>query len=354
LSKKILIVGHTLKGYPRNDVLVRAWQQCAEIVVSDIKNDRWRLCRFAWQLFTKGFRQDLILIVQPAQFFIFPSLVFKFFYSGQIICDNFISIYDTYIYDRRLASQRSVKAFYYYLMDWLCCRLGDILIFDTNSHKDYFIKTFHLSLLKKMFVLPVAVDWPRLAVLSEVEAGALPQNKFNVLFWGNYIPLQGIEYILKAANLLREERNIHFTLIGNGQTKKQIFLMAEKLKLDNVTFLPPVEYEELFRYVGSSDICLGIFGQTDKARRVIPNKVLEAMACGKVLVTGYNQSIADFFRDGRELIFCQMADSQCLAQKIFEVYKEPDKFKGLGIQAQEVIKTNFSQNRQIEIIKSFL
>ncbi len=46
---------------------------------------------------------------------------------------------------------------------------------------------------------------------------------FNVLFWGNYIPLQGIKYIILAAKELEKHSDICFTLIGKGQDYNNIY-----------------------------------------------------------------------------------------------------------------------------------
>jgi len=353
-TKKVLIIGHTLKNYPRNSVFINAWQKCTEVVVEEIPNNRWRVLRFISKLFFRGWRQNFVLIMQPVSLFIWPTLFFRLFWRGQIVIDAFISVYDTCVYDRQLVNKNSLKALYYYLIDRLTCLIGDIFIFDTLEHRDYFKETFKLSNSKKTLVIPVAVDWPKIEILSGQKAEALPRDKFNILFWGNYIPLQGIEYILESAGLLRSEERIHFTLIGNGQTKNRMLNLAQELSLKNVTFLSSIKYEELFRYASSADLCLGIFGSTDKAKRVIPNKVLEAMASGKVLITGYNQSMSNFFQDGREIIFCQRADGKSLARKIKDVFGQPERFKEFGLRAKENIRKNFSLEHQITIIKDFL
>ncbi|MFA5736556.1 MAG: glycosyltransferase [Candidatus Paceibacterota bacterium] len=358
-KKSLLIIGSVFGDYSRKKVFIDAWENCTHAELVEIPNDHWRVWRFAWRLFRYGWGKDYVLVMQVAQFFVLPVLIFRIFYHGQIIFDAHISIFDTYVNDRQLTSRYSLKAIYYYLIDWLSCWVSDILIFDTLGHQNYFIKTFHLTKVKnkKFLVIPVAVDWADLDNLCQKETKAREnflEGKYHILFWGYYIPLQGVEYILGAANYLRDEERVHFTLIGSGQTKKQMLKLAEKLKLTNVTFLPAIDYEELFGYVNLADICLGIFGGTDKARRVVPNKMVEAMACGKILLTGRNQEMDKFFQDGREVVFCQLANAENLAQKIMEVCKYPDKFRNLGERAKEAIKKDFSRERQIEIIKNFL
>ncbi len=63
------------------------------------------------------------------------------------------------------------------------------------------------------------------------------------------------------------------------------------LNSKNIDFIPHwVPYEELPDYVSKADVCLGIFGDTEKAQRVIPTKAIDALALQKPLVTGDSQA----------------------------------------------------------------
>ena len=68
----------------------------------------------------------------------------------------------------------------------------------------------------------------------------------SVLFFGTYIPLHGIEYILQAANRLKSFTDVSFTLIGSGQTYEEMKNLAKELDLKNATFINSwVPYQEL-------------------------------------------------------------------------------------------------------------
>lgn len=120
---------------------------------------------------------------------------------------------------------------------------------------------------------------------------------FNVLFWGKMIPLQGVPYIKKAAELLRGDPSIEFRIIGD----------------------PPVSYSELVALIPTADVCLGIFGDTDKAQRVIPNKVYEAIAAGKPVISGDTPAIRELFTDRENILLCKMASPEDLVIKILEL-----------------------------------
>ena len=91
-------------------------------------------------------------------------------------------------------------------------------------------------------------------------------------FHGYFIPLQGVEYIFETAKIL-EKKDVKFNIIGS-KIKKQY----QNKNFSNVNFIENVPYKKLPVYISEADICLGIFGDTTKTKRVIPNKIYEAIA----------------------------------------------------------------------------
>jgi glycosyltransferase involved in cell wall biosynthesis len=72
-------------------------------------------------------------------------------------------------------------------------------------------------------------------------------------------------------------------MIGAGQDLEETRRLAgENLP---VTWREWVEPGELHRLVHQHDVCLGIFGQSAKALRVVPNKVFQGAAAGCVILT---------------------------------------------------------------------
>ena len=79
---------------------------------------------------------------------------------------------------------------------------------------------------------------------------------------------------------------IRWTIIGTGQVAEQIDARIAGLKLTCVRRIPWVRYEELVREVHGTDIALGIFGTSQKAQSVIPNKVFQILAANTPLISG--------------------------------------------------------------------
>ena len=262
-------------------------------------------------------KYDLLLVGYSDSRTIVPLA--SFLTDKPLIWDAFYSLYDSWIFDRKLASPRSLKAWYYWLLDWLNCQLAARILLDTKSHIDYFKETFKIKARKFIMVLVGTDD--EIFFPKEVFKA---NDDFLIHFHGKYIPLQGIEYIIMAAKKLEEFEGIKFRLIGSGQEKSRMEKLASELKVNNLEFLNKVSYIDLADLISQADVCLGIFGDSDKAHNVIPNKVYEAAAMGKAVISGETKAIKELFSDRENILLCRPADSQALADKILELKNEPE------------------------------
>jgi glycosyltransferase involved in cell wall biosynthesis len=121
----------------------------------------------------------------------------------------------------------------------------------------------------------------------------------RVFFYGSYIPLQGVDVIVRAARVLESRGDaVRLTLVGSGQTLPAARALAERLGLgvSTVRFEPPVPYDALPGLMAASDLCLGVFGATPKAGRVVPNKVFDALACARPVITADTAAARDAIR----------------------------------------------------------
>jgi glycosyltransferase involved in cell wall biosynthesis len=69
-------------------------------------------------------------------------------------------------------------------------------------------------------------------------------------------------------------------------------------------------------FIRPADVCLGVFGDSPKAQRVVPIKVFVALAMGKPVITGDSPAAREVLTHGTDAILCEMANPHALAQAI--------------------------------------
>jgi glycosyltransferase involved in cell wall biosynthesis len=242
--------------------------------------------------------------------------------SRRVIFDPLASRFETKIVDWGWRSSGSLAAWWNRLIDGLAFRSADLILADTKTHRDYYVDFFGLP-PGKFEVVPVGFDdrvfSPDLARAGQASRTAKPAGApFTVVFFGSFLPLHGVDFMIEAARRVWEkDKRISFLLIGAGRTFPRVKERAGELGLGNVDFEGWKSQAALAETVADrADICLGIFGQTEKAARVVPHKIFQSMALGKPVVTARTPAVEEFFEHGRDIFLCDKTKPESLAEAI--------------------------------------
>ena len=110
-----------------------------------------------------------------------------------------------------------------------------------------------------------------------------------------------------------------------------------------MTFEHWLPYADLPDRIRRADILLGVFGATPKAQRVIPNKVFQALACGKPLVTCAAPTYpAPISEDETGIIFVAAGMPLQLAQAVGRLAMHPARLQPHAHAARAYYERHFS------------
>jgi len=270
---------------------------------------------------------DVVLVGYLGQLDVLVLWPFARLRSARVVWDAFLSLHDTVVEDRRLIGARHPFAIALFVWEWIACRAADLVLLDTRAHAAYFSERFGLA-PERVCAVFVGAETDRFFPAVGAPARDAPHSELRVLFYGQFIPLHGIETIVRAMRLARDE-NLHWTLIGRGQEAARIGSMLEEQPLERVEWIEWVPYEELAGHIRRADVCLGIFGAGGKAGRVIPNKVFQILAAGAPLVTRDSPAIRELFEgtESEGVILVRPEDPKALL----------DGVRALGVRSQRTL-----------------
>jgi glycosyltransferase involved in cell wall biosynthesis len=218
-----------------------------------------------------------------------------------LVFNPLVSLWDSLVSDRGRFSAGSPAAGVLRQIDRIAFKRADLVVADTVQHARFFAEEFDVP-RERLEVCYVGAE-ERL-----FRPGFQPRDQFRALFVGKLIPLHGVETILAAAELLPD---IPFRVVGSGQLDE---LLDDRPA--NVEWIPWIEYEELPEEIQAAGCALGVFGTSDKAGRVIPNKAYQAIACGTPLVTGDTPAARELLRDGESALLVPPGDPDTLAAAV--------------------------------------
>lgn len=269
-------------------------------------------------------------------------------YKVPLIFDPLIAAYDKQVDERRKFPADSSAA--RRLLAWelgLFAR-ADRVVADTLAHATYFQQVLGVS-EERIAVLMVGAEEGLFQPCQAYD----PNDPLELLFFGSFIPLQGPEIIVQAARLCKAP-GVVWTLLGNGPLRSRCEELAQGLA--NVRFEDWYPYEQLPRRICQADILLGIFGDTPKAERVVPNKAYQALACGKALVTrssgAYPQALLTEPRSG--ISWVHAGDPRSLAVAVEEVIADHKRLQEQHVLAGETYKRWFSNKKLTEQLADLL
>jgi len=232
---------------------------------------------------------DWVLLGYPAIPDIFAIRLFASLRRVPVALDWFLSAYDTVVMDRRIVGRHHPLAWGLWAIEWLAVRLADRVFMDTKTHAARMERLFGLRSGRCGRVW-VGVEDGVFHRSPDVAHGT--SGPLQVLFYGQFIPLHGVPTIIEAARLLRDAP-IQWLLIGRGQEASRTRAMLDADPLPRLRWLEWVDYQDLTRHIQAAGLCLGIFGTSDKAASVIPNKVFQVLASGKPVVTRDSPAIRE-------------------------------------------------------------
>ena len=224
-----------------------------------------------------------------------------------LIFNPLVSLADTLVSDRGRFRPGSLAARALETIDRRAFRAADTVVADTAADAHFF------SGLAGLGEVPVCFVGAEDRLFGP---GWSPPDRFVALFVGKLIPLQGVDTILAAA---AEAPEIDFRVVGSGQLES---LLAARPP--NVERVPWIEYERLPDEIRGAGCSLGIFGTSGKARRVIPNKAFQALACAAPLITADTPAARELLVDEESALLVPPGDAKALARAVRRLATDPD------------------------------
>lgn len=257
-----------------------------------------------------------------------------------IVWDMFMSVYDTVVEDRALLSAGSWVARALRWVEGFALRRADLVFLDTQAHA---------RRVESLFCLPhgeLGAVW----VGAETEhfhvqaaERAVPRAEeapLRVLFYGQFIPLHGIATIIEAAQITKD-LPVEWILIGRGQEAEKIRRLLAEKPLPKLRWIDWVNYEKLQCRISDADVCLGIFGNSQKAASVIPNKVFQIVAAGRPLITRDSLAVRELLKHRPGFIYLvQPANPLELANAVREHLISSDWRNGISCHQEMVTMIN--------------
>jgi glycosyltransferase involved in cell wall biosynthesis len=211
-------------------------------------------------------------------------------------------------------------------------------IFSVPGFKKHFTNHYPDQLTKPMINLINGVSNTFFDLAQKYDR--IPGKRFIVLYSGNMGLAQGLESVIKAAEIL-QKYPIDFKFVGSGVKRKELITKTEKLGLKNVVFLPVQKKEELIKLIKKASVCLVPLKNDPLFRNAIPSKMFEYMACGRPVIASISGEVEKILNSAKSGAIAMAEDANSIAESILYYYNNRGKIIEQGQNGVTYVKQNF-------------
>lgn len=224
-------------------------------------------------------------------------------------------------------------------------KVSKIIVLSEGMKKNLLIKDV---MENKITIIPNFIDANFIKPMDKVnEFSVMYQldNKFVVMYAGNIGLPHGVEFIIKAAETLRNENEILFCFVVRGEYKNKIINMCNENKLSNVLFIQPQSEKRIPQIWASSDVSLVTY-RKGLSIDSVPSKMIACMASGRPIIAMVDEEseVYNILVKGQCGICVPPEQSDLLAKAILILKNDKDKKHLLGSNAREYCIKNLNKD----------
>lgn len=234
--------------------------------------------------FNKLSRPDVIILSPMATFPVFPSYILAKRFKAKFVFE----VKDIWPLTLIEIGGYSSKHPVIKIMRWLelfALRRADVIVSVLPNYGEY-LKDNGIN--RDFVYIPNGIDLEELKNVEDLDENIkklIPKDKFIVGYVGTVGIANALDVLIKAANILRDYKDIAFVVVGDGSEKENLIKMVEEMSLDNVIFIPSIPKRQVQSILDLFDVCyIGLKKERIFKYGVSPNKIFDYMYSGKPII----------------------------------------------------------------------
>ena len=256
-----------------------------------------------------------------------------------------------HVFQKRGWVTKLVKIFYR-----LVLRSPTRIIFQNPDDMQYFIRNNMVGRNRSALIKGSGIDITKFSPL--VKQKSKDMNTINFLMYGRMLWEKGVKEFVEAAQIVKRtlhdqvlNGNIHFILVGGARKGNSTNVDAEWLAnpstipsewLENTSKLGYVEWfphdDNILPYIHRSDVVV----LPSYYPEGLPRSLLEAMACGKAIVTTNTPGCREAVENGVNGFIVRPKDVDGLVDAMVSLIKHKKQVREMGWASREKVIREFS------------
>ncbi|MBN1457441.1 MAG: glycosyltransferase family 4 protein [Sedimentisphaerales bacterium] len=274
--------------------------------------------------------------------------------ADQSSASNYFGIYEGL---NKMASWLDLRTARYYEKQVL--RAADHIVVQTDIVKNRLMELYDLE-NKPIDVIRNGVDTERFDPDKWHRQGRALRdqyawNNYTVCLYSGYLDkVNGIDFLLDSLEHLdpKSKKAVKIVLVGRGPLEQEV-LQAAKKHEDLIEYHGPVSYEKMPAYYAAADVFMIPRPSCKQAETLVPMKLLEAMAMGKMLLVSNVAAMSEIITHKKNGYVFEKDNSADFLFKLEEIVNSTGDRSGYSIKARQDVLEKFAwetSRRQLQNI----
>ncbi len=170
-------------------------------------------------------------------------------------------------------------------------------------------------------------------------------DKLVLLHTGAMGKVNGLDFVINAAEMLKEHSDIMFVLIGDGKQKPSLESRVKKLALTNVEILSSVPKRELSDFYTAANIGLVIIGNFPIIEHNSANKFFDSLSAGKPVLLNYSGWQRKILEENAAGFGCDLCNLDQFVEKVLHLNSHRKQIEQMGQNARRVAVEKFNRDQ---------
>jgi glycosyltransferase involved in cell wall biosynthesis len=231
------------------------------------------------------------------------------------------------------------------MMEAFLYRKADHIVSVTNSFKSHIMKRGVGA--ERISVITNGADFEKFVPLpkeNSIRQEYKLDGKFVVSYIGTHGMAHSLDTVLKAADCIRDEKNIVFLLVGDGAERERLMMQKEQMQLDNVLMLAQQPKEKMPLFLAASDASMVLLKRDDLFKTVIPSKMFEAMAMERPLILGVEGESRQIVEDAQCGVGIEPENFRELAETVRKLSHDSSLVQRLGSNGRRHVEEHYNRD----------
>jgi glycosyltransferase involved in cell wall biosynthesis len=173
---------------------------------------------------------------------------------------------------------------------------------------------------------------------------------------GTHGMAHGLDTVLDAAALLRDDPRIAFLLVGDGAERAGLAERAREMGLDNIRIVGQLPKRDMPAVWSATDVSLILLRKRETFTKVLPSKMFEAMAMARPIVLGVEGEAAALLGAAESGLAVEPENAEALATAVRRLAADAELRARLGANGAEHVRRHYDRAalalRYIDVLES--